>query len=177
MAVKTVTYDLFDYHGTTSNLFSGWACTKIYEDSLSISAIKDYLYSAKVRLTCEEHELHLYFMPEGGQYEEILVVKKGETKEVNITQRVKASPQFKLKVDMCMGWHFYATCFHERGALILTYEDVVEASPYTGYTGEFPLGPVDLGMMFDFMMQFMFIMMFFSMMTAVMTNMAEAMTV
>jgi len=154
-----------------------WTCSKIYEDSFSISAIKDYLYSAKVRLSCEEHELHLYFAPEGGAYEEIGVVKKGEMKEFDITSRVKAYPQFKLKVDMCMGWNLYLTCFHERGALVLTYEEVATPPEYAGYTGELTIGDINLGMIFNFMMQYMFIFMFFSIMMSMMTGIAEAMTV
>ena len=175
MAIKTVTYNLFDLHGTTSNLFSGWTCGKLFEDSYSVSAIKDYLQSAKVRITCEEHELHLYFAPEGGQYEEILVVKKGETKEVDITQKVKNNPQFKLKVDMCMGWHFYATCFHQKGALILTYEDVTEPSPYTGYTGDILVGDVTTGQMVDFAFQIMFMVMMFNMFGVMLAAMTEFM--
>ena len=173
MAIKTVTYNLFDAHGTTSNIFTGWACAKAYEDSFSLSAIKDYLYSAKVRLTCEEHELHLYFAPEGGSYEKIGVVKKGETKEFDITARVKAHPQFKLKVDLCVGWHLFATCFHEKGALILTYEDVEEPPPYSGYTGDFLFGNVTTGQMIDFVFQIMFMVMMFNMFGVMLVTMTE----
>jgi len=177
MAIKTVTYELFDYRWSTSNWFMPWQCDTIWKDSFSLSAIKDYLYSAKVKLYTGDHELHFYFKPEGADWQEVGVVKKGETKEFDITSRIKASPQFELKAELCYGVHLYSE-FNVCGALTLTYEETEQPPPeYEGYVGNFTSGPVELGLIFNFMMQYMFIMMFFSMMTAAFSGIAEAMTV